>query len=259
VIELSVSKMQSVKLGRGDEADEFTMVEDKAPDDVGLFGKASAVMVKVGKGKKKTMIRLPRSLIPELKRLVLPAFWDQETLDDPGHTASLFSFLGQIGQGTGASNRLGDAIIVERIVIRYHVEQSASQSFCTAVLELIEDKEPAVGAPVWTDVFQGIGGASTSAYLVAVPNFDKRSRFSYLKRRTMPLSWQAASYNGSTVTNAPAVTDGVMVILPKRRVEFDNTSAPPYKGAEFRLFGWSDITANTPKITASAEIYFTDA
>ena len=258
-----MSRSHTALPGRGHiETSEWVEAEDfKVPDSVPPFESAAKLMtVQVGKGKKKrgVRMRIPRGLLPELKRKFDPAFWDGETLDSPSATASQYALFAQIVQGTNAQNRLGDSIFVDKVVLRLHLEQSTSNTFSTACLAVVMDMEPAAGNPAWTDVFQGIGAATAPAYLNAIPNFDKRLRFSYKERMSIPLSWSGAYWNGSAATVSPHPKQIVMEIPVKRRVSYDN-SGGVYRGCELQLFGWSDLTANTPKVWGSYEIFFTDA
>jgi len=216
---------------------------------------------KGGKGKKGKMIklRLPASVLPELKRHYAAAGWDAETLDIPTATASSYNFFTQIGIGTANDSRLGDAIFVERVVIRLYIAQSASATSSVANLALVQDLEPAAGAPAWTDMFQGVGGAGPAAYHVAIPNYDKRYRFKYLERAVIPLHWSAAYYASPSTFVSPGTTTLHFEVPIKRKVYYDNTNGRPVRGNELMLWGWSDTNTNTPQATMSYEIFFTDA
>jgi hypothetical protein len=215
------------------------------------------------KGHRKRMqamrLILPRALLPELKRAFNVAFWDAETLDDPGTGASTYYLLSQIAQGSNPTQRIGDVIYVHRVVIRMYIEQSSSATFSTAELRLVADTEPAAGGPAWTTVFQGIGGSSIQAYHVAIPDFDLRWRYKYLREVSVPMSWTASSVNAGVTTSAIRPVSAVWDIKVDREVAYNSTSAYPVKGQELILWGWSSLNANTPKCWASYEIFFTDA
>ncbi len=212
-----------------------------------------------GKKLRKMRMTLPRFLMPELKRAFSAAFWDAETLDDPGTGASAYNFLSQIEQGANPTQRVGDVIFVDEIVLRLYMEQSSSTTFSTAEFRLIEDREPAAGAPGWNTVFNGIGGASVQSYHVAIPDFDQRWRFKYLKEGSFPQAWTASSVNGGVTTSAIRPVSMTWRIPVKREIMYNSTSAYPVRGGEFILFGWSSLSANTPKVWASYEIFFTDS
>ncbi len=250
--------------GRGQiETSEWVEAEEKVPDQAtnadARLGKARVITVATGKGRRKRgmRLRIPSALVPELKRQFLAAFWDNETLDAPSATASRFPVFAQITQGASAQQRLGDAIFVEKVVVRLCIEQNPSITFCSAHFAAVLDTEPAGSTPAWTDVFQGIGGASAGAYNVAIPNFDKRSRFVYKERTTVPLSPSAAYWNGSTALLCVRPVYVTLEIPIRKRVSYDDTSSV-YKGCELQLFGWSDTTSNTPKCWGSYETFFTD-
>jgi hypothetical protein len=246
---------------------DWSIVEEKVPDQTsasdGGRGRSGFRKIKVG-GRKAVTISIPRQLFPELKRATNAAFWDAETLDVPSTGASFYQFFAQITQGNGAQNRTGDVIFVEKLVLRLYVEFSTAEGFVTPVFALVMDKEPAVieataAFPAWTDVFQGIGGASSKAYLTAVPNYDKRWRFQYLKRIEMPTAACAVLTTGSAyvaVTQPRCVT---LEIPIKKTIKYDSTMGAPYAGAEIYLIGWSDVASNVPKCNGSYEIFFSDA
>lgn len=245
-------------------SNDWIEVEEKVPDQVAPLPRSQVVRVLTkGKGKKgrpSTMrLVLPRAMTPEIKRFSNAAFWDAETLDIPSSTASSYNFYTQITSGGGSQNRLGDAIFVDKVVVRLYIEQSTGITFTTADVAFVSDLEPAAGAPAWTDVFNGIGAASAAAYHVALPNFDKRFRFRYEKRASLPLAWNSSYWNGSTaiVSVKPQVV--VFEIPVKRVVKYDGTSARPIAGSEMMIWGWSDTSSNTPKATASVEVFFQDA
>jgi hypothetical protein len=245
------------------ETSEWIEHEEKVPDQAtnadARLGRARVITVATGKGRRKRgmRLRIPSALVPELKRQFLAAFWDGETLDAPSATASRFPVFAQITQGSSAQQRLGDSIFVEKVVVRLHFEQNTSITFCTAHIAAILDTEPAVGSPAWTDVFQGIGAAGSGAYNVAIPNFDKRSRFVYKERLTVPICPQGGYWNGSTAILLPRPVQVTMEIPIRKRISYDDT-ASVYKGCELQIFGWSDVTANVPKCWASYETFFTD-
>ncbi len=239
--------------------------EEKVPDQVPSVprGKEQTVTVLTkGKGKKgkgKAMkLRIPRAMLPELKRHYSAAFWDAETLDIPTSTASSYDFFTQIAQGVAADSRLGDSIFVEKVVVRLYLEQSSSNTFTTADLAVVFDQEPAAGAPAWTDIFQGVGAAGVAAYHVVIPNYDKRFRFRYAKRATVPLAWASSYWNGSAGVVSIRPVTMTLEIPVKRRIQYDNTNGRPIRGCELMLWGWSDVSSNTPKCTASYEVFFSD-
>ncbi len=247
-----------------DTSSEWVDFETKVPDQVPSIARDKVQTISVytkGKGKKgkAVKLRIPRSLFPELKRRYSAAFWDAETLDIPTSTASSFNFFSQVAQGVAADSRLGDSIFVEKVVVRLYLEQSTGITFTTADFAAVFDQEPAAGAPAWTDIFQGVGAASAAAYHVAIPNYDKRFRFRYANRATVPLSWSAAYWNGSSAVVSVHPVTMTLEIPVKRRILFDNTSGRPIRGCELMLWGWSDTAANTPRATASYEIFFADA
>lgn len=244
-----------------DTTSEWTQLEEHVSDEKSLDATrgAKSLTVLTGSGKKQRRVKLmiPRAFFPELKRMYQVGFWDAETMDAPSATASRFGFLANITVGGGATNRIGDSIYVENVIVRLHVEQSTSVTYTTANLAFVVDKEPAAGAPAWTDVFNGIGAASATCYDVAIPNYDKRARFVYAKRDTIPLAWSSSYYNAAAIVSVKPYT-AVYDIPIKRVVEFDG-SGSVYAGPELYLFGWSDVTSNTPKAYASYEIFFRDA
>lgn len=242
-----------------DPSSEWIAVEEKIPEyTLGRSRKNQSLSVQVkgkGKGKARTMkLSIPRSMIPEVKRMFNAAFWDQETLDSPAAGASFYSLGAQVQLGTGAIQRIGDSIFIKEVVVRYHLIQSASASNCTAVIAMNLDHEPAAGGPNWAGVYQGIGSSSASAYTVAIPDFDQRSRFSYLRREVVPLAPQAVN-----VFNLVKPVVATMRVPINKWVRYDNTTSIPTQGVDVQLWAWSDLTSNTPTLTASYELFFTDA
>lgn len=236
-------------------------MEDKVPDQVSETTTSRKVKVQMpgkrGKVGRSLVLRIPQGMLPELKRQYFAAFWDAETLDDPAATASNYQFFSQISQGSNSYNRLGDSIFVDRVVIRMIIVQSGDVSHETANLALVLDQEPAAGTPAWGDMFQGIGAASLQAYNVAIPNYDKRSRFKFIERASLPLAYTSAYGVGAAFSSVMPRT--ITFDIPiKRHVRYDGTGARPYSGAELMIWGWSDVASNTPQATASVEIFFTD-
>jgi len=215
---------------------------------------------KNGRKKKDVVIHIPRSFIPEVKRMFNAAFWDAETLDDPVVGFSTFGFFSQVTQGNGAQNRQGDYIFVNKLVIRIQLIGSVSAPSHTAVLALNLDKEPAVvesiaSPPSWSDYYQGIGGAGLAAYTVPIPNYDKRARFGYLKHITEPMTPMSVSPGGSVFYQEKYIT---IEHTFNRKIRYDSTMGTPYAGCEAFLIGWSNLAANVPKAEASYELFFTD-
>jgi hypothetical protein len=250
---------------------DWSIVEEKGLDPSGGTasggrGRGSFRTMKIGgKNAREVTLRIPRALFPELKRLVNPAFWNAETIDAPTATLSTYGFFSQIVQGSGAQNRTGDVVRVERIIIRGYITFSQSQAQVTPCFALVMDKEPAVvnsiaAAPAWTDMFQGIGAAGAPAYLVAVPNYDKRWRFEFLKRIQMPTAACVAPVLAGFIPAYITQPRYFEIDVPlKRLIKYDSTMGTPYAGGELSLVGWSDVVANTPQVTASYEVYFSDA
>jgi len=210
-------------------------------------------------------IRIPRQLFPELKRMYNPAFWNNEIIDIPTNPLSIFGFFSQIVQGNGAQNRTGDVVRVERIIIRLYITFSQSQAQVTPCFAVVMDKEPAVvesiaASPAWLDMFQGVGGAAAPAYLVAVPNYDKRWRFDYLKRVQVPTAACVAPVLAGFVPAYITQPRYIEIDLPIRKsIKYDSTMGTPYAGGELNLVGWSDVGSNVPLVTASFELFFSDA
>jgi len=145
-----------------------------------------------------------------------------------------------------------------KIVIRMQLVASTSAAPHTAVIALNLDMEPAVvesiaAAPAWGDLYQGIGAANVEAVTVAIPNYDKRARFRYLKHITEPMTPMAAFANVLYQQKYITIEHTV-----NKRVRYDSTIGTPYAGCEMFLCGWSDLTANVPKVEASYELFFTD-
>lgn len=235
--------------------DDADLVESKEVAEPGLTSRFGRKGVRrVGKN-----LMIPRSMFkPEVKRSYNTSFWDQETLDNPTAGASVWSFLASIAQGTGASQRIGNVVQAHKLVIRLVIQGSSSQTSTTAHLAMVRDKEPYAGAPVWTTVFNGIGAASNDAFNVAIPNADKRFRFDYLRTVHVPIEIQAIAWNGSAFTAAIRPEYVELTFNINRRVRYDNANTAPIQGCEYVLFGWSDISANTPKATGSFELFFSD-
>lgn len=251
-------------MSRHIKSSDWEEIEDKVPDQVAEVSRSKTLHIATrGKGKKGkpryVKLVIPRAMMPEIKRYVNAAFWDAETLDIPTSTASSSNFFTNIVNGGGSQNRLGDAILVDKVVVRLYIEQSTSITYTTADIAFVSDLEPAAGAPAWTDIFNGVGAAGAAAYHVAVPNFDKRTRFRYEKRASVPLHWGAAYWNGSTAVVSVVPKVLVFEIPYKRLVKYDGTAARPIAGSELMIWGWSDTNTNTPKATASVEVFFQDA
>jgi hypothetical protein len=249
---------------------DWAIVEEKVPDQTGASdggrGRSGFKTIKIGgKRNKQVMLRIPRALFPELKRIYNPAFWNNETIDIPTNPLSIFGFFSQIVQGSGAQNRTGVVIMVERIVIRLYITFSQSQAQVTPCFALVMDKEPAVveaiaSAPAWLDMFEGIGGASAPAYLVALPNDDKRWRFDYLKRVQVPTAACVAPVLAGFVPAYITQPRYIEIDVPIRKsIKYDSVSGTPYAGGELNLAGWSDVGTNVPLVTASYELFFSDA
>jgi hypothetical protein len=107
-------------------------------------------------------------------------------------------------------------------------------------------------------MFQGIGASSANMYNVAIPNYDERSRFQYMRRLTKPLVWQAAYYNAATF-GTPQIENYTLNVPINQAVQYNTNNGAPYHGAEIIFVAWSDLTSNVPKANLSFEIFFDDA
>lgn len=254
--------------GGKDQASGWVELETKVVDQVGPFGGGGKTMTLTmpGKGKKgkgrQVKLRIPASMIPELKRQSFAAFWDTQPLKTPANdaTASRYMLFDDISLGTGSANRLGDAIFVEKIVIRLLVHGQVTTTFNTATLAVILDTEPDATAPAWTDMFAGIGAGGTGLYDVAIPEQDKRYRFRYLREVRVPLKWTAAYYTGAAAVVSLEPFLITLDIPIKKRVMYDASVSKPVKGCNVGVFGWSDESGATlPKAYGSYEIFFRDS
>ncbi len=221
--------------------------------------------IKLGKGKRSRKLRVPRNMVGggELKRAFSATVWNAQTLGAPSGGTTAFGLFSNIANGTASVNRIGDVIRVQRVVMRGYLEWSSSETFSTASVAVVLDNEPATQAttsslPAWTEVFQGIGGSTSAQYNVAIPNDNKRWRFNFLRRLTVPSALTALTWNGTTTIAAARPQVFELDIPINRLVEYDPSSAVPYKGCECVVYGWSDVTSNDPKISLSYEIFFTD-
>jgi hypothetical protein len=241
-------------------------IETKVPDQVSLVagGKSTWVTLSGGKGKgkkeKRIRLRIPTTMLhPEMKRMYGVGFFDAATVGTPASGYQKYSFISQVSAGTSSYQRLGDAIFVEKIVLRLLVYQNTTITFTTANIAAVLDNEPASGEPSWTDVFQGIGSSDLGSYDVAIPNYDKRSRFTIVREIRCPLQWAAAYWNGSAAVISTTPHHLVLEIPIRRRAMFDGATARPYRGVELTLYAWSDTTTNKPLIQGAYEVFFTDA
>lgn len=260
--------------GGRDKTSDWVELEEKVDDQIGPYGGRAKTMTVMlpGKGKKgkakQVKLRIPPSMIPELKRQVFAAFWDTQELKTPTDdaTASRYMVLDDISLGTGSANRLGDAIYVDRLVVRIMVKPRFDVSYVTtgtasvANFLVVMDTEPDATVPAWTDMFATIGAGSVALYDVAVPEPDKRFRFRYLREVRAPLEWTAAYWD---VTNSRAVAQMKPICITldipiRRRVMYDSSVAKPVKGFNLGIFGWSDLS-NSVRAWGSYEVFFRDA
>lgn len=218
--------------------------------------KGKKIVVKDASGKTHH-IEIPRPIVAEIKRTFQAAFWDNETLDSPAGTFSAFSFINQIGQGVGANERLGDQVVVLGLRIRFIAIQSIAVAHFPARLDLVVDKQPAAGASAWTDLYQGIGGANANAYIVAIPDFDRRTRYEYLDSRILVSSWTAAYADGGGAHIAVKPMVGEFDVRINRKIKFDSNVI--MSGVEYWLYGWGVQNSDTTQVTASYELFFQDA
>lgn len=240
-------------------------LEEKVADQVGPYGAGKSMTITLPGGKngrgKRVKVRIPRSMIPELKRQSFAAFWDTQPMKTPSNdaTASRYMLFDDISLGTGSANRLGDAVFVEKIVFRLMVNGSSASTFQTTTLAVVMDLEPDATVPVWADMFASIGAGNNGLYDVAIPEQDKRFRFRFLREIRIPHKWTAAYYNAATVASVEPFL--ITLDIPiKRRVEYDASAAKPVKGCNVGIFGWSDSTVATlPAAYGSYEIFFRDA
>lgn len=201
----------------------------------------------------------PSSLKGEIKRYFNPSFWTAETLDDPVTGISSYNILSNIAQGVLPTQRVGDSIFVKMIKIRGLIKQSGGTQVNNCVIALIEDREPAAGQPAFNDVFQG-GGATLTDGLNAIMNDDKRARFKIKRLLRFNLMWQSAvqAVGGGSILATPEQQFFDITLKINKRVKFDNTNARPYAGSEYMLWGWSDLSSNTPQVYASVQAWYTD-
>jgi hypothetical protein len=241
---------------------DFEVVDEKRPVDqmsqtYRPKQRVTTIVTQKGKGKaaKTVRLRIPLPMAPEIKRFFNAEFWSAETIDD-ATSASFYSVFTNIVQGDQATNRQGSMIRVLKVVLRLYLVPSSSQASATAVTTaLVLDNEPAQGQPGFTTVWQG-GLATLPAYQCAIPNYDKRSRFRYLRRDHTPMLWTAVNQTGPVVCVRP---EFLTIDQPiNRTVKYDGTAARPYGGCELELQAWSDISANTPKAYGAIEVFFTD-
>jgi len=243
-------------------ADDWVETEAKVPEETATVyvpKGAKNIVVATGKGKKKKMVtlRIPSALFPELKRYVNAEFWTAETLDDPATGASQYSIFTSIVQGSAATNRNGDMIRIKNVVLRFYLLPSTSLTNTTVEIAVVRDKEPATGVPGYTTIWQG-GLANVKGYHAAVPNYDKRTRFDIMRMEHCAMDWAAAYYNAAAIVSVKPIT--LMMDLPVNKVvRYDGTGARPYSGSELEVFGWSDVSSNTPQAFASLEVFFVDA
>lgn len=197
---------------------------------------------------------IPQSMRTEVKRFINPAFWDAETLDNPTAGASAYLQFANIAQGAAVNQRIGDAVYIKRISVRWWCAQSVSALFSPFVLAFVEDTEPAAGAPNWSDVFQSIGAASLAAYMNPQLNNDQRFRFRLKRLVRVEMDIKAI---GAASTSSAHV-HGEMSFPINKLIKF-NGAGGIYRGSNWILFGWSQLAANTPQITASFATSYTDA
>lgn len=249
---------------------EWVALEEKVADNVGPFGGRSTgsrqlTVLLPGKGKKgkgrRMKLQIPRSMIPEVKRITA-YFWDAQYMKNPAvdTTASRYMILTDIVQGTGSSNRLGDAIFVEKVVLRFYFNGTSQTTFQISNGVVFADNEPAAAVPNWADLFTGIGVGNTGLYDVAVPEQDERFRFKMLREFHNMHFWSAAYYNaGAFAAVRPIFIE--LEIPIKRRVMYDSTQAKPVAGCDIGVMGWSDMAGGAtlwPQGYASYQVFFRD-
>lgn len=209
---------------------------------------------------KPVVLKIPRSLVPEVKRMYHPAFWNIETLDSPAGTVSAYSFIDKIAQGVTAAQRIGGEIRLHGLRINFFAFQSSGITSDTAVLQVIKDKQPAAGLPNWSDLFEPIGGGTdASAYTVAVPKYDTRKRFDYVDRRLLNSSWTAAYYNAGPTISIRHQVGVIEMKFNGAKIEYDPSLGVITKGFNVDLYGWGLQTSDTTRVTASYELFFEDA
>jgi len=244
-------------------ATDWVDLETKVPDQVAPFGGRSSmkeVVVSTGKGKKKKMVklRIPRSMLQqEVKRFFNTGFFDAAVMDIPSGAPLKSNSFGTISSGGGAINRLGDAIFVHKVVYRFFIQPDATVTWQGAELAWVLDNEPAAGLAVWSSVFNTIGAGTTGLYHCAIPVYDQRFRYKYL-RRVSEIFQTIFVWNGSAFTGSPKPLIMEVTIPIRRKVMYDASNAVT-AGCELAMYGWSGASVTQPKLWCSMEVFFSDA
>lgn len=246
------------------ELGEWVSMETRPPDQVGPSGrrpKNTTVSVVTGKGRKakNVKLRIPASMFPEIKRYYQVCGIDAQAVGQPGASSVQKDIFAGVTSGTGAGQRLGNSIFVKKVVFRLYCVQDTTINFSNLNFAFVHDLEPAAAAPLWSTVWEP-GGSGAGQYNVVIPADDERFRYKYDQRFTVPLHWTAVAWNGSTYATSTKPFTGVVEIPINRRIDYSSSAtARPFKGEELTMWAWSDAGSNKPFLTASWEVFFTDA
>lgn len=200
------------------------------------------------------MWKMPRQLIPETKR-VIDNSWTAETLDDYKTGWSSNGALLTIGEGADINQRTGDKVFSQGLYFNLHIEGSSGTSYNNCRIDVIEDSMPAATFPGFTDVYYTQSSGLTLTDALSVPiNPQNIRRFKILKTMRFCLNNYVSSVQSLAGTSvaSPGVKNVKFYIKTNKALRYGGTgSIAPYAGKRYILTGWSDVSANTPKVWAT--------
>ncbi len=154
--------------------------------------------------------------------------------------------ISQIAQGLDYTNRVGDSIKMQRIVVRWRIFKASAATASLCRIILFRDLDGYGTAPATSDVLQTVGSAT--APLTPI-DFLNRKRFSIIRDELYDVN----STGDSTYT-------GVWDLAHEGHVMYLGTTAAAAsngKGSVYILVV-SDEATNVPTIAFSSRIVFTD-
>lgn len=217
---------------------------------------ASVAYAPVRVSRQISMRQLPKGVRPEMKMLTTNP-WSAETLDDT--TAPSISHLCGVTQGDLISQRTGNQIEVKSIHVKMLVRSSGGVLLNQCRVDLVEDREPGMGAPTWASIYGAGPYAAQMDTLNAHLNTDAMSRFKVWRTRRFYLQANAVYDTLSTkIANKGEFEDFYIRFAKTKTLKYSGTGAV-YQGSTFYIVGWSDVIANTPTAWVNARVSFYDA
>lgn len=111
------------------------------------------------------------------------------------NTTPALTLLNGCAPGTGASDRIGRKIVIKSVSIKGYIYPDTTATFNNPKLCLVWDRQPSAVAPVFTDIFDQVGGISSPFCPI---NLDNSRRFRILWSQVFDIT------GGATVTGSSA-------------------------------------------------------